>query len=302
MGSETCLECHDDFGEHYAHNVHSRLADFQYTGTARDCEACHGPGQTHAETGEANDIGRLSADMGGEASAACVSCHRTGHLAEWDLGAHAGADVSCLACHQIHAAEPMPALLNADEQELCFSCHLEQKARMSMPSHHPLQEGFMSCSDCHDPHREAFAGLLDVESGRDLCLTCHAQYMGPFVFEHSPVEEDCGICHDPHGSIANSLLRQNEPFLCLQCHQPHFHAGLTGYEGAFNPDMGSADLTDDFPGYFDDLLPGSGAEFTSHADAMKRVMLTRCSQCHQSIHGTDLPSQSIPGQGRALNR
>jgi len=40
----------------------------------------------------------------------------------------------------------------------------------------------------------------------------------------------------------------------------------------------------------------------SHSDSFKRSMLTKCSQCHMSVHGTDLPSQSIPGQGRALNR
>ena len=46
----------------------------------------------------------------------------------------------------------------------------------------------------------------------------------------------------------------------------------------------------------------AGLSGTSSHDSMKRVMLTKCTQCHQSIHGTDLPSQSITGQGRALNR
>ena len=45
-----------------------------------------------------------------------------------------------------------------------------------------------------------------------------------------------------------------------------------------------------------------GLSGTSHPAAFKQAMMTKCSQCHQSIHGTDLPSQSIPGQGRALNR
>ena len=35
-------------------------------------------------------------------------------------------------------------------------------------------------------------------------------------------------CHDPHGAMANNMLKQNEPFLCLQCHEMHFHAARAG--------------------------------------------------------------------------
>ena len=95
-----------------------------------------------------------------------------------------------------------------------------------------------------------------------------------------------------HGTVANNLLKQNEPFICLQCHQPHFHSILAGYEG----DYGVSDaVAGADPGY-------AGLTGTSQHDSWKRVMLTKCTQCHQSIHGSDLPSQSITGQGRALNR
>jgi predicted CXXCH cytochrome family protein len=132
---------------------------------------------------------------------------------------------------------------------------------------------------------------MDGETSRDLCLSCHAQYSGPFIFEHSPVEEGCGLCHDPHGTVANNLLQQNEPFICLQCHQPHFHAGLMAIDDDYSAPPGTVE---DFDGY-------DGLSGTSHANSFRRVMMTKCTQCHPAIHGTDLPSQSIPGQGRALN-
>jgi DmsE family decaheme c-type cytochrome len=292
VGAETCLECHEDQGAKVAHTVHGRLAGFQYPGEGRGCEACHGPGGAHVDSGDPADIGRFAPDAGGAASAPCLACHRTGHTVDWDLSAHADADVSCLACHSLHGDDARPALLVEGQPGLCQGCHLEQKAQFQMPSHHPLREGFMVCTDCHDPHGDVFAATLAGETGRDQCLTCHAQYMGPFIFEHSPVEEDCTICHNPHGAVANNLLNQNEPFLCLQCHQPHFHAGLAAIEGDYTAGPGAVE---DFPAYGE--LAG-----TSHFDSFKRVMLTKCSQCHQSIHGTDLPSESIPGQGRALNR
>jgi hypothetical protein len=35
---------------------------------------------------------------------------------------------------------------------------------------------------------------------------------------------------------------------------------------------------------------------------MKKAMLTKCTQCHSEIHGSDLSSQSITGGGKALTR
>ena len=64
------------------------------------------------------------------------------------------------------------------------------------------------------------------------------------AFEHEPVFEGCDGCHAPHGAVANNLLVQNEPFLCLQCHQPHFHSILEGFEGDYGtpPAVEAADL------------------------------------------------------------
>jgi predicted CXXCH cytochrome family protein len=107
---------------------------------------------------------------------------------------------------------------------------------------------------------------------------------GPFIYEHPPVTEDCMICHTPHGSVANSLLKQGEPALCLNCHSMHFHAGIVGVDGEFDTPQ----------------APERGGFSTP--DAWKRVMLTKCTQCHSEIHGSDLPSQSISGQGRSLTR
>ena len=34
----------------------------------------------------------------------------------------------------------------------------------------------------------------------DTCYDCHAEFRGPYLWEHAPVPEDCSNCHDPHGS------------------------------------------------------------------------------------------------------
>jgi DmsE family decaheme c-type cytochrome len=299
VGTQSCLDCHDDMATDYARSLHGRLQDHQYPGKGEGCESCHGPGGAHADSEDPADIYLPIADMGNAGVSHCLDCHKTGTTHNWEFSDHAESDVACLSCHKIHG-NPRKALLADCEQKVCFSCHTDMKAKFQMPSHHPLREGFMTCSSCHDAHGNRYQNVADSETTRAACLSCHTEHAGPYIFEHSPVEEDCGICHDVHGAVANNLLKQNEPFICLQCHQPHFHSILAGYEGEYGvgaspPPPNSTDLADDDPGY-------GGLSGVSHYDSMKRSMLTKCTQCHQSIHGTDLPSQGISGQGRALNR
>ena len=291
VGTDTCFDCHDDMATDFARSLHGQLRPYQYPGLADGCEACHGPGARHVESEDPADIFIPQAELGNDGVAGCLACHKTGHTLDWEFSSHAESDVACLSCHKIHGGSH-EALLADKEEDLCFSCHMETRGQFQLPSHHPLKEGFMTCSTCHDVHGDRFTDITDGESNREACLGCHAQHAGPFIFEHSPVMEDCGICHNVHGAVANNLLVQNEPFLCLQCHQPHFHSILSGYTGDYSAPAGVVAVDDDYDG-----LTGH-----SEYDSMKRVMLTKCTQCHQSIHGSDLPSQSITGQGRALNR
>ena len=117
----------------------------------------------------------------------------------------------------------------------------------------------------------------------DLCYECHAAQHGPFIFQHDPVEEDCTICHNAHGAIADNLLHQTEPFLCLQCHEAHFHATLESPEG---------DIT----------YKGNVRRNPHGIDSLKHTFLTKCTQCHSAVHGSDLPSQSVTSQGESLTR
>jgi len=94
--------------------------------------------------------------------------------------------------------------------------------------------------------------------------------------------------------VANNLLKQNEPFVCLQCHEFHFHAGK---------ESGVGELS--VPEHKDILIGNSGeTPYTGPfpAQGFKMAFTTKCTQCHSQVHGSDLPSLSVPGQGRALTR
>ena len=266
VGTETCLECHDS-AEMNMRNVHFRIEEFEVRGRSVGCESCHGPGSAHAEEGDADLIQVFAADDY-EASEACIGCHRGKGMHQWAASTHAQEGIGCTECHAVHeASKPAKA---------CYSCHAEAVARFRLPSHHPLPEGKMSCDSCHDVHgaTEAMLRTGGLRSN-DLCYTCHQATEGPFIFEHAPVQEDCSLCHEPHGTVADNLLTANEPVLCLQCHEFHFHAGYRSADAA-HVDVGGIERENPFGGQ------GFNMAYT-----------TSCTQCHSAIHGSDLPTQTV---------
>jgi DmsE family decaheme c-type cytochrome len=307
VGQETCQECHEGYGA----GVHSRLAGFEYMGGTEGCEACHGGGSLHVDS-DGDQILKFGELLPEESAAVCAKCHTDGKLMGWTHSEHALSDVACNDCHTIHGDGK--SALKQEDPELCYSCHQEQQAKANFPSHHPVKEGKMTSGDCHNPHGE----LQTEELARDLCLECHARYRGPFVFEHAPVEEDCSTCHDPHGTVANNLLLQNEPFLCLQCHENHFHATRVGPSKdiadtlAFDGIALDALRTSD-PAAYEDIVGIDGSPMTPSAAAAAygsdlvvpftnqfgdkgwaMGFNTRCTVCHSVVHGSDKPSQTVP--------
>ena len=190
----------------------------------------------------------------------------------WHSTAHYESGVACTDCHNPHPKPRSAQLMtinhkdvgrsqrramSVDQPEACYKCHQTTYAEFALPSHHPLREGKMVCSDCHDPHGQAEGGLNEV-SVNLTCCKCHAEKQGPFLFEHPPASEDCSICHRAHGSVTDNLLRQPTTFLCLRCHVGHHNSHQN--------------------------LAGSGT--------LRRALYTDCTHCHTQVHGTDRISNS----------
>ena len=268
VGSEVCLECHDA-AEMNLRNVHFRIESFEVHGRSVGCESCHGGGSLHVEEGDLESM-QLFAAGDDAASEACIGCHRGKGMHQWQASLHAAEGVGCTDCHGVHEA--------SDAEAACQECHGEQVARFRLPSHHPLPEGKMSCDSCHNVHSATDGMLRTSLRSNDLCYTCHQAKEGPFIFEHAPVAEDCSLCHQPHGSVADNLLTANEPVVCLQCHEFHFHAGYRSADEA-HVDVGGFERENPFG-----------------ARGFNIAYTTSCTQCHSSIHGSDLPSQTVTGR------
>jgi DmsE family decaheme c-type cytochrome len=215
VGAEECEVCHDEVkGLPPAPDYHA------------ECEGCHGAGELHADSEELNEI-RFPAN------ADCLECHETGrstHMS-WSTSEHEQAG------HNPHNREPLHVrkasalqgaiLMHArGTTQLCTSCHPGVASQLNLPSHHPIREGMIGCTDCHKPHENR---RVTLGARTALCTSCHQDHAGPWIFEHPPVAEDCTLCHSPHGTNADSLLATSQPGACISCHTiPLGHANTPG--------------------------------------------------------------------------
>lgn len=265
-GAETCMKCHDEPPVTYIlHGPHAQRADSRTPFAAKDCESCHGPSPEHLvkpAEGEKRASTKIVFGMNSptpveDQNKTCLNCHEGGLRMNWAGSQHHRADVPCASCHDVHALKDK-MLTKKAQAEVCVDCHVTQRAQMHRFSRHPIREGKVVCSDCHNPHGSFGPKMLVKGTVNDTCYQCHAEKRGPFLWEHAPVREDCTICHAPHGSTQPRLLKVRAPWLCQQCHLEDRHPSRA-YDGT------------DLP-------------------TTPQLLLKGCVNCHSQIHGSNHPS------------
>ena len=273
VGSNACKTCHADIWLNFYKNAHFKsIAMGDQPPERTGCEGCHGPAKAHIEArGGKTTIPRAFSLMTPRATLdACLTCHASNFdKANILRSEHTQADVACTGCHSIHHSPTRKYLLAKTQHELCYTCHGNIRAQFAMPSHHRVNEGFMECSDCHNPHGSfaatwgmdrsdaMLAPAMDVESP---CIKCHVDKRGPFVYEHPSVRvEGCPMCHRPHGSTNAKLLTRPVVFtICLQCH----NGGASGTRNM-------------------------GVDIQSARHNLLDPKFQKCTTCHVRIHGSD---------------
>jgi predicted CXXCH cytochrome family protein len=271
IAPDTCFRCHGEMK-----SLQDIAGPHQIGGTnGFNCTTCHNAHGNVLESSRKN---------------LCLECHKQDSpTMAWHSSTHAIAGVACTDCHNPHPHAGVPRFtttsgvdlanthlshqkrrpMSVQEPEACYKCHQNIFALTHLPSHHPIREGKMVCSDCHDAHGQ-LEGNLKAESKNLLCWKCHADKQGPFAYEHPPVTEDCGICHEPHGTVTNNLLKQPATFLCLRCHVGH-RDGNHGGGARVNIDT----------------IP-----------EIRQGFYTDCTTCHSNVHGSDLPTPHFPANFR----
>jgi DmsE family decaheme c-type cytochrome len=223
VGADTCKTCHQEAAAGYDKGPHWKTTLAKHVGPQwQGCEACHGPGKAHAESGDPEKIIRFGTLSREASSKRCLACHEyTEEHVNFLRSTHLKNNVGCVDCHTIHTPRMEVSLLKAAQPQLCYSCHLDVRPAFSLPYHHRVNEGLLTCTNCHNPHGGFLTHQLRSTAAQDLlCFNCHTDKAGPFAFEHGPVKtEGCVACHSPHGSSNPRLLRRSQiNLLCLECH------------------------------------------------------------------------------------
>jgi DmsE family decaheme c-type cytochrome len=260
-----CRGCHEDT---------LTLMDRTYhAGLEAGCYSCHEGAEAHlkgqmdGEEAPGPSLENLSTE---DSNAVCLSCHETQHNPTWEGSAHARRGLRCTECHSVHNYKSKESQLKAASgPETCFQCHPAIRSQGLRTSHHPVREGLMDCASCHNPHDGSRPKMINADWVNELCLQCHTEKRGPFLWEHAPVRENCLNCHNPHGSNHEKLLVAKQPYLCQRCHLNTRHPGS--------------------------LYDGRNAG-TTVGGATNRAIEHACKNCHQYVHGGNSPSGPYLGR------
>jgi DmsE family decaheme c-type cytochrome len=264
-----CKTCHEA--------VFTKFEKTPHAATAGSCAYCHGDGvaahlKSNLEKAEPGPVDAISMKTRKpkEITDTCLGCHEKTHHASWRGGAHDRRGVACTECHSVHDPQTVKGQLKtASEPDTCYKCHNAIRAQSLRTSHHPVREGLMTCTSCHNVHDGSKPKLIRADWTNELCLQCHTEKRGPFLWEHAPVRENCLNCHNPHGSNHDKMLVSQQPWLCQRCHLNTRH-----------------------PGSLYSNINAAGEQTT----ASNRAVEHACKNCHQNVHGGNAPSGPYLGR------
>ncbi|CAB1367700.1 DmsE family decaheme c-type cytochrome [Denitratisoma oestradiolicum] len=268
-GDAKCTRCHDETESYPVLAIGKTRHGVKTDARLPGCTGCHGESETHINKPEGQverpkpelPFGKGTARNVEGHNAVCASCHKGGKFIHWQDSIHSARDVPCTSCHQLHTVHDK-VRDRSTQPQVCFTCHKEQRNLVTKPSHHPILEGKVVCSDCHASHGSAGPRLMVRDSVADTCFTCHMEKRGAFLRKHEPAD-DCTACHNPHGSTVENLLKMRAPLLCQECHEPSSHQG-------------------GIPGFANSTGTTSMGRGITNARS--------CLNCHTSIHGSNNPA------------
>lgn len=300
VGSERCMQCHNNQHFEWAQTLHAGALDtleaigqgsnpncvrchvvgFGQPGGFVDrattnslagvgCEVCHGPSRQHVEN--VNDATlRPKIDL---SASLCGQCHTDSHhpnFEEWSESAHASVTESVAeemvdghnvnTCGQCHSGEAFFAI-NVQNSEIAETAFVGKQ---------PSELLGVTCAVCHDPH-ERTGKATDPGDGRDFQLrfseTVQTTPVNLVEATTDPTRFNiCGQCHHDRGRTWTVNSRG-----------PHHSVQSNFYVG----EMPVPELSDGEP---DLILPSANMK---HLEASEQ-----CATCH--MYRQDFASEQAP--------
>src|SRR5215467_3117801 len=120
------------------------------------CKACH---EAYFESFSHTVHGAKDNPRSPAANAGCSSCHGDGTK---HVEAGGGRGVGGII-------NPGSKALSAEAKDkICLTCHEDIRALVMRPSHHPIVEGKVKCTSCHNPHGALSPAMVNAESIKEL--------------------------------------------------------------------------------------------------------------------------------------
>jgi len=245
----------------------------------------------------------------------CAVCHEehvkaflmTRHavLDSKGLSKKANADFSCVGCHgdpskHIEAGGgkgTMFSFSKADpslkKSKQCLACHSDNHGRFFSSQH---AKAAMDCTSCHSIHNTKGSG------NKATCTGCHADIASKFSLnERHRLKEgilECTTCHNPHEAAGRERLGGFKDETCFKCHTDKqgpfvFEHGASKFEGCHvchDPHGSPNRHMLAFQNVSDLCYSCHAMQPTFHSRFNKD---TRCTNCHSSIHGSNLSNVFI---------
>lgn len=263
------------------------------------CESCHGPGFTHAETPDVGNppLARFAVDTS-DAAGTCGECHSGTHYPfaeEWEQSRHGEANADVIASY---VATPT--------NTTCVSCHEGRfvlKAWGVTANYEERDQTVnastalgITCAVCHDPHGSPYTKQLRFPIDTDdpatnLCMKCHMRRTVPASGSsrgntpHAPqgavLLAEAGYLNPAYvdttllGRASHGVLAANRR-LCAGCHL--FAFATTDTAGAFNQATGH--LFRPIPCYGADGLPTDTIQNCAYAPAARSFKACATGPCH----------------------
>jgi hypothetical protein len=180
----SCLHCHVSGMRPPFTGTENRYPSPPFSDSGVTCERCHGPGAAHLKGGGIVNPAKLDATR---RDAVCMQCHLEGKAAIERPGRHIydfqpGEQLSDFIRYFVFADQQGVGLGAVSQFEALAQSECKKKSGDAM-----------SCTSCHDPHREPVAAER-VSFYRQKCLACHGAKLGT---THHADQPDCTSCHMP---------------------------------------------------------------------------------------------------------
>jgi predicted CXXCH cytochrome family protein len=167
----------------------------RYAEAGIGCEACHGPGRSHAESGGSSPIvnpARLTTER---REMICQACHTTGHDVsgqfQFPLGYLPGQDLS------FYFKGLMPKSGQSDDSFYGDGSYEDRRRQFEWWKTTVLEARGVACSACNDFRSRGKKEVKPLMSIPEYCRSCHKDYPGKAAVhkKHQKPGVDCTSCH-----------------------------------------------------------------------------------------------------------